>query len=258
MESPKTGGSETAVLLQGETMSKHIVVFGYDFPHEKTSRGLLALKQAGYDCLVLAAPHEKLSIRDAGRSWGMKGLKPHHPQQIANICEFQYHVINHKKAEAIKWALLTLLGYIPSTAVILGARIIPEDVIGIFRKGIINAHPAKLPQCRGLIAPKLAVLKNIPPLITYHLIDKHIDKGKFLYYQRVPIYKADTQQEFKLRSLHYQVEGMPYAIELLSKTSAEHLPKLGGDEYPNKGITPEDDKLVDKTWTSYCNEFSED
>ncbi len=59
--------------------------------------------------------------------------------------------------------------------------ILPNEIINLFKKGIINIHPSKLPQYRGSL-PTLWSLKNgdSSSAVSFLLIDNGIDSGKIL------------------------------------------------------------------------------
>jgi methionyl-tRNA formyltransferase len=64
--------------------------------------------------------------------------------------------------------------------IILGARILDEDIIKTFKIGILNLHPGLLPDNRGLDTYQWAIINMIPQGVTSNLIDSKIDGGKIL------------------------------------------------------------------------------
>jgi len=58
--------------------------------------------------------------------------------------------------------------------------IIKENVLGCFKKGLINDHWGKLPFLKGRSTLLYTKLFGIEPAITNHLIDKNIDSGKII------------------------------------------------------------------------------
>jgi len=233
-----------------------IAVFVYDFPHRKSSDGLLFLKVAGYECIVFAQPFKKLNVSDSGKSWGIKDLKAFHPKDVAKVCGFKYLSIDHDnwagiQTQSMTWGVPNL-----TIGVIFGARILKKPVIDLFSTGIINGHTAKLPECRGLAAPKWAVLRNIPQMVTFHLIDENIDEGRLLYYHKVPVHAGDTPEAVNQRSLSVQVYGTITAIEIAKVSPKGLLPKLEGNDY-DWGISEVADEKVRKLWKSYIERFAE-
>ena len=64
--------------------------------------------------------------------------------------------------------------------IISGARIIDKKIIKLFKYGIINFHPGKIPETSGLDSFFWTIKKNIYPSVTAHFIDQYVDRGKIL------------------------------------------------------------------------------
>jgi folate-dependent phosphoribosylglycinamide formyltransferase PurN len=76
--------------------------------------------------------------------------------------------------------------------IILGARILNDNIISQFKIGIINIHPALLPFQRGLDSIKWSILKGFRLGATSHFINKNIDKGVLIERKEIEIYNDDT------------------------------------------------------------------
>lgn len=69
--------------------------------------------------------------------------------------------------------------------------IIPQEVIGCFKHGIINAHAGDLPRYRGNAAPNWAILNGEGGIaLTLHLMTTRLDSGPILLQRRYPINTA--------------------------------------------------------------------
>lgn len=91
-------------------------------------------------------------------------------------------------------AAVDFLGEIgPDIIVLCGVnRIIKRQVIGIPRRGILNAHPGALPRYRGVDPVPHALLNGDRPELTVHLVDEGIDSGPVLETAPIPVGKKDS------------------------------------------------------------------
>ena len=123
--------------------------------------------------------------------------------------------------------------------IILGARILKQEVIDAFKVGIINMHPGILPENRGLDNIKWSVIKNLPIGTTSHFIDSRIDMGEKLLSEQIKIYPDDEFLDFCVRNQNLEQEIM---IKSLKKIYDEYpnvrTSKLGKGFY-HKSINPE-------------------
>ena len=84
--------------------------------------------------------------------------------------------------------------------------IIPQDVLDLFPKGILNIHPSLLPKYRGTTPVQTAILNNDKKTgVSIMLLDKEMDHGPILEQQIVNIADIDTSdtlytQLFKIGS----------------------------------------------------------
>ena len=71
--------------------------------------------------------------------------------------------------------------------------IIPQSIITLFPKGIINIHPSRLPQYRGTTPGQTAILLgDIRTAVSIMLLDKEIDHGPLLGQEVENILPTDT------------------------------------------------------------------
>lgn len=155
-----------------------IAAFVYDFPHEKSVQGLLHLALADPDdVLVLAAPRVELPAASQGRP-APPPIGPVHPRRVAEALGHRYLVAPHESTSA------ALVDFGADYALVLGARILPDDVTSIVP--VLNLHPGVVPDNRGLDAVPWAVLNDLPQGVTVHLIGAHIDGGPVLGVSTLP------------------------------------------------------------------------
>ena len=189
-----------------------IGVFAYNWPHFKTQSGLFNLCVSGFKpAVALCADAVELKFYKSKIRIGPKDLYLHDTETLCEFFDIGYEVTKHnsKHCEDIIKSLNLDVG------IVLGARIINQNIIDAFNIGIINMHPGILPQNRGLDNLKWAILKGMKQGVTSHLIDSKIDRGRFIDSQEIPIYKDDTLVDLLLRLQAKEQKMMIEAIERL-------------------------------------------
>lgn len=74
-------------------------------------------------------------------------------------------------------------------------KIIPEEIIRLFPKGIINIHFSKLPQYRGPAPVQTAILNgDTQTAISYFLITEEVDAGPILQQTSLPVDQTETTE----------------------------------------------------------------
>lgn len=166
-----------------------IYVFVYDFPHRKSEAILLEfLRQEIEIAGVLAAPRVELKKYADWRGYvDLPGPAPAHPKTLADALGVPYHVVSHSDTAAIRSIVNS-----DALGIIGGARIIPSDVIEIFKFGIINYHPGKIPETSGLDSFYWMLAKRAPAMVTTHFIDSRVDAGRIIGYESIELVKEDT------------------------------------------------------------------
>ena len=75
--------------------------------------------------------------------------------------------------------------------VLTDAPIIKSEILD-HAKLCINAHPAKLPECRGGGALECSLFKKIPISVTIHKVTEGIDEGDILSISELKLRKSDN------------------------------------------------------------------
>ena len=98
--------------------------------------------------------------------------------------------------------LQALRRYQPDFLVLGGAPLVKRPVLDIPRHGVINTHPAKLPEVRGMDVVGWSILQGVPLGLTSFFVDEGVDTGPLLYFHAVPaVAGLDLEQlEQKLQS----------------------------------------------------------
>lgn len=229
-------------------MKLRVVVFAYDFPHKKTCEGLVRLFLNRVHVIsIIAAPKVLLPIPQRILRVTERGVDYTHPRIIAErYRNFGKHYGNahyHSKPHTIKAMQGNMDKWIcADLGIILGARILPKEVIDLFPYGILNMHPGLLPENRGLDTIEWAALKGIPQGVTTHLIDQNIDRGTLIDKREIKTYPDDTALDIWLRLQSLQLKMMIEAIERI-ESGEQFTTKLGTGMY-HKYMGIEDQEKV--------------
>ena len=220
----------------------NIAVFVYNFEHKKTQEGLLNLFLNNHKikCIFAANP-VKLNFYQSKIRVKPKDMKYTHPKKIAERLNIPYHIIEHnsKKCQNL------IKKYNLDVGIVLGARILKEEIINSFNVGILNMHPGLLPICRGLDTIKWAVLKNFKQGVSCHLINKEIDKGNLIIKEEINVYKDDTLLDIFLRIQNKEQELMLKSLEILKSGKRDFEP-IVEENYFKAVSKKEEETLFDK------------
>ena len=222
----------------------NIGVFAYNFPHWKTQEGINNLMISGNKPKVIfAADPIKLDFYKSKIRITPKDLYLTQPKKIAEQYGIDYKVVIHNSEETKN----LVKKYNLDLGIILGARILKPLSFNI---GVLNMHPGLLPENRGLDNIKWAILNDIPQGVTSHLIDKSIDRGKFILKEEIKIYKDDSLVDLHIRIQNLEQKLMLDSIEFLKKFQPLNI--LGIGNYYKS--VPE---YLEKTLNSKFNEYKQ-
>ena len=179
-----------------------MILLIYDAPHRKTYDFIMALTWAGYtiDC-IYAAPWEQITSKPELINLSTQGLYTPHTRLVAEALRIPYIIKRHDEIDGQG-----------ELGVIAGARILKAHVVDTF-SNIINIHPGKLPEIRGLDTVKHSILKDVQMMVTAHYIDAKIDRGRFLCEEPVNIYKSDSMKDIFNRMMSIQPRTLLNALD---------------------------------------------
>tara|TARA_R110000851_G_scaffold47014_2_gene114345 strand:- start:847 stop:1542 length:696 start_codon:yes stop_codon:yes gene_type:complete len=224
-----------------------IGVFAYNFEHWKTQAGIQNLVLSGKKPKVIfAAPPVELSFYRSKIRISPKDLFLHHPKNIANYYDIDYHTIKHNTQETSD----LIKQYDLDLGIILGARILKPIAIDQFKIGVLNMHPGLLPENRGLDTIKWAIVDNIPQGVTTHLINSQIDRGRLIEKRKIQLYEDDTLLDLQLRIQHLEQRMMLSAIDLLEEKGIQDLKELPKGKY-NKSMPLEIERGLARIYEQY-------
>ena len=218
-----------------------ICLFAYDFPHFKSEHGLKTLLSYGHNIsLVIAQPFKKLSVPRSNFK-----ISPKLPVNgdLKTICELNnipYLVLDHDSLKAHE----NIVKYKAQLGIILGARILKVATINMFIDGILNIHPGKIPENRGLDNFKWSLINNIQMANTAHLIDKKIDMGALVKVSETKVFKDDSLYDFYLRHFFSEFSLMVESLTLLQQNDVKLEKQLSDGSYFGAVPSHLDDKLI--------------
>lgn len=176
------------------TASKNLVFFG----NERLSTGfspdgsptLQLLINAGYTVSAVVANHEagtsrnarKLEIEEVAKKHNIPVLLPAKPADIK------------EELAAFNASVGVLVAY---------GRIIPQSIIDIFPKGILNIHPSLLPHYRGSTPIEQAILDGATETgVSIMQLVKKMDAGPIYAQTAISLNEGETKQALTSRLLH--------------------------------------------------------
>ena len=228
-----------------------IAVFTYTFGTIKTEAGLHHLVLNGFKpCLVLAAPPVPLNFYHSRIRIAPKDIRSTSPKILAKYYEVEYAEGPHNSEETCDLLRKNEI----DVAVILGSRIIKQQVIDSVKIGILNMHPGKLPDNRGLDNVKWAILLNMVNGATAHLINNKIDLGRQIHWQPINVYEDDTLMDIHLRVQDAERMAMIQALTKLENGVCE-FEVLEGGIY-RQAVTSDIESGLSESFLKYKNKFS--
>lgn len=228
-------------------------VFAYNFPHRKTQDFLLRLFIANIPvACVLASNPVKLDVPASTVRTKVRHSAFLNPHEICERFDIPYEVVDHNSSECVD----ALYRHKPQFGLVAGARILKPRIIDAMPGPIINFHPGKIPDSRGLDAMLWSIYNNVQQTITAHCIDRRVDAGRIIKSYPIPLYKEDTLFDISERLYEGQLEIL---IEVLRK-----VPELVIDELPlvpsgkcNKKMPPDlEEKVVQELFGPYLSRWS--
>ena len=190
-----------------------IALFTYDFPHKKTSDFIDVIYENNFRIsIILAAKYVKIKKPKRFIEPDKKKQKTS-TRQIAKTKQIPYHVVEHNSQYSIK----LLNQFDINFGIISGARIINKNVIDQIKYGILNIHPALIPDIRGLDSVLWSIEKNIPIGVTAHLIDENIDMGTIIRRDKINIEISDDFNILTKKNYDLQLKVLAISLILISK-----------------------------------------
>lgn len=229
------------------------VLFAYNFPHKKTQdflNRLLLINQLP-DLIIAADPvalsFPKQTIRISARHADLV-----HPRELAERFDIPYVVAAHNDAGTVD----ILREHDIERGIISGARILKEHIVDAVPGGIINFHPALLPEARGLDTVKWCIYHGIPLGVTAHFIDPRIDAGQLIQRMPMQVYADDTYIDLSLRITELQTQMIPDVLAAVEGKMPSDFPAIDVDKgMYNPPIDEDVEVFVQERFPDYLVKF---
>lgn len=223
-----------------------IALFAYNFPHRKTIDFVDKIYDCGFEInLILAANFIPIKSPKSA-------FVTHAPMPLVSIQDkasqtrIPLYEVVHNSLEAED----LLIKYNINFGIISGARILANSVIDILRYGVLNFHPALLPEIRGLDSMLWSIYKDVPLGVTAHLINEKIDAGFLVVKQTINILSSDNFQSLYEKNYQLQLELIPISLNLILKNQA--FTELKINEYNNRMSYAKQLELKEKLLDYVC------
>jgi len=221
-----------------------IAVFAYSFPHRKTQDFLFELALAGFRrVLVLAAPWKELrnGPSESFFSNGLSNAKPHDTAALCEVLDYDFVEVEHGDVERIQ-AESEARGI--SLAIIAGARILKSAVINVFKEGVLNIHPGKIPETSGLDAFFYSIKHKAPMGATAHFVDGRVDAGVLLFFEETPLNADDTPEIVQHNNYQSQIRALRRFIA--ERDDGQLVPVPAHRPHKNQPMKPEEKRAAIK------------
>jgi len=221
-----------------------LILFAYNFHHQKTQDFLFYCQHYGYEVSTVVAANfrdlgfPKKRIRSSLRTIGLI-----HPEELCRRMNINYLVMDHDSSDLSS----VLKEMKPDLGLVAGARILSSEVIDCFSKGIVNFHPGLIPEARGLDTPQWCIYEDIPLGVTSHFIDSKVDAGLIIEKQELPEYPDDTLVDVTVRLYQGQLDMFKSTMDKAFEcelSSLEPLPDKSKAPYSLFPVSLEDELEV--------------
>ena len=138
--------------------------------------------------------------------------------------------------------------------IISGARIIKPEILKLFKYGIINFHPGKIPETSGLDSLYWTIKKRVMPYVTAHFIDRYVDKGKVILEKKIKVFKKDDYKSIDDRIYQNQLYLLKKIINKLKKKELIKSKKVKNYS-KNKQLSTKMKKTIYEDFDSWKNEL---
>src|SRR6202140_2204107 len=123
-------------------------------------------------------------------------------------------------------AILQIKQWSPDLAIFTGGNILRQEVLKLFRIGVLNSHLALLPEIRGMSSPEWSLLCGVPLGITIHRMDSGIDTGPIVLRRKfVAAYECASLVDLRNRMIAEGIELIGEAVKGLDLGSVTAAPQ---------------------------------
>jgi methionyl-tRNA formyltransferase len=180
--------------------------------------------------LPLLTPYRALNIIHLAWEQGIPAYElnqPGHPETLAALAQLQPDV-----------ALVACF-----------SRIIPPDLLGLPRYGILNLHPSRLPAYRGPEPIFWQLRDGVNPVgVTLHVMDAGLDTGEIVGVTAVSLPDGSSRNQIDHLCAEAGAELMFAALKKLAAKTLFRQPQPSGDSY--QSLPKATDFRLDTRWSA--------
>ena len=213
-----------------------IALFAYDFPHRKTHDFIVDLVSQGVnDLVVFGAPFKKISKNGNSISNSLQFPYILSADELCRNLGLKYFKLEHEDFVSIEDCIKKYSIYI---GIVAGARILPESTISLFKGGVVNFHPGKIPETSGLDSFFYTLKKNIALGVTTHFIDHKVDSGYFLDFKELNLHLGCSPSD--VIENNYQLQRLALKNFLSDLASNSLKPSIINRPAKNNPMSPDE------------------
>jgi folate-dependent phosphoribosylglycinamide formyltransferase PurN len=128
-------------------------------------------------------------------------------------------------------AIAQLRQWSPDVAIFTGGNILRDEVLGVPRLGVLNAHLALLPEIRGMSSPEWSLLRGVPLGITVHLMDSGVDTGPVLLRREfAATSECDSLADLRNRMIAEGIDLIAEVVAALDRQAISAVPQSGREK----------------------------
>ena len=117
--------------------------------------------------------------------------------------------------------------------VVLGTRVLKQDLLSIPRLGCINLHKGKVPEYRGMPPGFWELYEQQESAhVTVHFVDAGLDTGDVIETTSVPIHPLETPESLRSKLNIAGEQVLASALDQLQQGTALRQPQIRGDRVP--------------------------
>jgi methionyl-tRNA formyltransferase len=153
---------------------------------------------------------------------GVLGLSPAVSKAVSGYVDLQELASNnsipfeHFEKVNSQPVLEFITGRKPDLVFVIGlSQLIKKELLAVPKHGTIGYHPTKLPEGRGRGAIAWMILENVPPAVTFFLMDEGMDSG--------PVW---TQETFEITDTDYAQDVINKIVLAIGNALDKKLPEL--------------------------------
>ncbi len=180
----------------------------------------------------------------------------YNPKSIDELIQNQkinVHYVEHLNNEETESLLKK---YQPDYIVLGGSRILKNHIITTAKYGVLNSHPAMLPEYQGLDCVGWAILNGDPVGATVHFIDEGVDTGPILIQESVDYSDCTKLIEVRIKAMKKCAELVIKSLIGLEFGSIKPIPQDLSKGIQHPALPPEKIELIKQILSKHTKSFN--